>query len=268
MTALSVNLNKIALLRNSRGGSYPSVLKFAQMAIEAGADGLTVHPRPDQRHIRVDDVFSLSTYIRELNHSTTQKKEFNIEGNPFAEAVADGDNNISGTAYPGLMALIDATRPHQATLVPDNNSQLTSDHGFDLTQDADRLEPIIARLKEWQVRSSLFMDPDCEQIKLAKEIGANRIELYTGPYAKACKSSLNAAQISLAQYREASDYANSIGLGVNAGHDLGLNNLTQFLTISDIAEVSIGHALTVDALLQGYKNAVVDYSRVCHSSKK
>ncbi|MGH1485430.1 MAG: pyridoxine 5'-phosphate synthase [Cellvibrionaceae bacterium] len=254
MTALSVNLNKIALLRNSREGDYPSVIDFAKLAVDSGANGLTVHPRPDQRHIRVDDVLALSDYS-----NTLSDVEFNIEGNPFAPA-----NTLGQTPYPGLMSLIEITRPHQATLVPDSDEQLTSDHGFNLTKDSEALKPIIEKLKQWNVRISLFMDPDIKQIELAKALGVDRIELYTGPYALACKTSAEEAAKSLSVYKTASDYANKIGLGVNAGHDLNLDNLKAFLTIDDIAEVSIGHALTVDALLLGYKNAIVDYSRICH----
>lgn len=252
MTTLSVNLNKIALLRNSREGDYPSVIEFAKLAIAHGADGLTVHPRPDQRHIRVDDVYRLSEYT-----GTLANTEFNIEGNPFA--------SNQGT-YPGLMKLVEETRPQQATLVPDSDDQLTSDHGFDLKKDGERLKPIIAQLKQWNVRCSLFMAPDIEQIDLAKSVGADRIELYTGPYALAHKQGeKEKIGAILANYKNASDHANAIGLGVNAGHDLNLDNLKEFLSIDDIAEVSIGHALTVDALILGYKSAIVDYSSICHS---
>lgn len=246
-TALSVNLNKIALLRNSREGNYPNVLTFAKQAIDAGAKGITVHPRPDQRHIRPTDVFELSQLANNIEHI-----EFNIEGNPF-EGKLD--------SYPGFMALIDATRPDQATLVPDNNNQLTSDHGFDLQQDGDRIRPIIAQLHQWNVRVSLFMDPDIEQIKLAKAVGADRIELYTGPYAANFGTELHGETVE--RYNKAAVYAHSIGLGVNAGHDLNLNNLPEFLTIPHIAEVSIGHALTVEALEMGYKNTVFAYSKIC-----
>lgn len=264
MTALSVNLNKIALLRNSREGDYPSVSEFAELALATGADGLTVHPRPDQRHIRVDDILSLSNVIKTFNTKHNAHREFNIEGNPFAPALSERPTHVPHP-YPGLMNLIDMSRPDQATLVPDGDAQLTSDHGFDLKKEGDRLQPIIEQLKNWGVRSSLFMDPDCEQIQLAKAIGADRIELYTGPYALACKESKQAGLDNLVRYREASDFANNIGLEVNAGHDLNLNNLEQFLDIGNIAEVSIGHALTVDALFLGYKNAIVDYIRLCHS---
>ena len=260
MTRLSVNLNKIALLRNSRGSDYPSVLDFAQAAIDAGAEGLTVHPRPDQRHIQVTDVYSISQFI---NTDTLRDKgiEFNIEGNPFAEA---NDGNASNEPYPGLLTLIEKTRPHQATLVPDSDSQLTSDHGFDLKKEGNRVADIIGKLKEWNVRSSLFMDPDQEQIALAKTIGADCIELYTGPYAENFET--DDGENTFTQYLEAAKFAHKIGLKINAGHDLNLRNLSHFLTIPHIEEVSIGHALTVDALLIGYKSAVKAYSQICRQT--
>ncbi|ODS24066.1 pyridoxine 5'-phosphate synthase [Candidatus Endobugula sertula] len=246
-TALSVNLNKIALLRNSREGNYPNVVTFAQQSIDAGVQGITVHPRPDQRHIRPSDVKQLTELLKQ--HPGV---EFNIEGNPFAGPQGN---------YPGFMALIDSARPHQATLVPDSDEQLTSDHGFDVFHHGERLLPIIEQLKQWNIRISLFMDPDIQQIKQAKSLSIDRIELYTGPYAKHFGS--DQQEQSLASYREAALYAQQIGLEVNAGHDLNLENLGDFLSISNIAEVSIGHALTVDALHIGYKNAVYSYSKIC-----
>ncbi len=251
-TSLSVNVNKIALLRNSRGNDTPNVLEFCRLAIEAGAQGITVHPRPDQRHIRTQDVYDVSQLMKQ--HSSL---EFNIEGNPFEDARTDND-------YPGFMRLVEDTRPDQATLVPDNNEQLTSDHGFDLLKDTEKLKPIIDQLKSWGVRISLFMDPDIEQITLAKKVGADRIELYTGPYAEHFGTDKHAN--TLASYQEAAAHAVNIGLEVNAGHDLDLHNLPDFLTIPNIAEVSIGHALTVDALLMGYKNTVLAYSNLCKLS--
>lgn len=246
-TALSVNLNKIALLRNSREGNSPDVLDFARQSVEAGAQGITVHPRPDQRHIRPDDVYRLSQWLQ-----SQPTIEFNIEGNPFAG---------SQGSYPGLLELIEQTRPEQATLVPDSNEQLTSDHGFDLRKDSERLQPIISQLKALGIRISLFMDPDIEQIRLANALGVERIELYTGPYAAAYANGDHKA--SLAQYQEAALFAAEIGLTVNAGHDLNLANLPDFLASAPIAEVSIGHALTIDALNMGYKNAVFAYSKIC-----
>lgn len=251
-TALSVNMNKIALLRNSREGNYPNVLQFAELAIKAGAKGITVHPRPDQRHIRPHDLKVLQSLTNSISDC-----EFNIEGNPFEERLAFE----LGEDYPGFMALIDQYRPDQATLVPDSNEQLTSDHGFDLRQDTTALEKIILQLKEWGVRSSLFMDPDIEQINRAKAIGADRIELYTGPYAKYYNTESH--QRTLNTYQQAAQHANDIGLTVNAGHDLNQENLSEFLAIAPIAEVSIGHALTVEALESGYAATVSAYSNIC-----
>lgn len=243
MTALSVNLNKIALIRNSREGNYPSIIEHAQLCIDQGADGITVHPRPDQRHIRPDDVRQLATLL-----NANANVEFNIEGNPFAPATAD---------YPGFVALVEEARPHQCTLVPDGDDQLTSDHGFDLTSSGQALAPIIQRLKSQGMRVSLFMDPDLEQIRLASQIGADRIELYTGPYAAAWGS--NCIDHIFQQHLAAAELATELGMGVNAGHDLNLDNLKQFASIPNLLEVSIGHAFTVDSLAMGMGNAVLAY---------
>lgn len=243
MIALSVNLNKIALIRNSREGNYPDVVTHAKTCIAAGAQGITVHPRPDQRHIRPNDVYQLS----ELLH-THPDVEFNVEGNPFASTLGN---------YPGFLPLVENTAPDQCTLVPDSNDQLTSDHGFDLTVTGDQLQPIISQLKNLGIRTSLFMDPVPEQIRLAKEIGADRIELYTGPYAAAWGSDQLHALFE--RYWQAAQYATDIGLGVNAGHDLNLHNLGKFATVPGLLEVSIGHALTVDAIEMGLVNAVKAY---------
>lgn len=246
--ALSVNLNKIALIRNSREGNYPNVLSFAEQAIANRADGITVHPRPDQRHIRTQDVYELATLTQPLKDI-----EFNIEGNPFAEA---------REGYPGFMQLVLDTQPDQCTLVPDGDDQLTSDHGFDLHTSAKSLEPIVKELKENGVRVSLFMDPDIDQINLAKELGADRIELYTGPYAHAVRTKNPELNQIFDAYYQASEHATQIGLGVNAGHDLDLENLPRFVTIPGLLEVSIGHALTVDALEMGYNQAVRSYKEI------
>ena len=243
MTALSINLNKIALIRNSREGNYPSVVKHAKTCIDCGVDGITVHPRPDQRHIRPDDVRQLAALTHPLD-----EVEFNIEGNPFADALG---------SYPGLVALVQETQPDQCTLVPDADNQLTSDHGFDLTQQADQLVPIIEQIKAMGVRVSLFMDPDLQQIKLASEVGADRIELYTGPYAAAWGS--NQLETLFQQHLEAANLATSLGMGVNAGHDLNLDNLAKFASIPDLLEVSIGHAFTVDSLDMGMVSALRAY---------
>lgn len=249
-TALSVNLNKVALIRNSREGNFPSLIEFGNISLECGAQGLTVHPRPDQRHIRPGDVYDLAKVVKSFSGT-----EFNIEGNPFAAAQGD---------YPGLMQLVADTRPNQCTLVPDSDDQLTSDHGFDLTTQSDRLIPIVEQLHKLGVRVSLFMDPDIAQIKLARELGVARIELYTGPYALNYASTRHSD--CLEQYRRAADYARDIGLAVNAGHDLNLDNLPDFLSIAGIAEVSIGHALTVDALRFGMPEAVTRYREICQRS--
>jgi pyridoxine 5-phosphate synthase len=246
MTALSINLNKITLLRNSREGNYPNVLEHAQLCIDNGADGITVHPRPDQRHIRPSDVRELSALVQPL-----ATVEFNVEGNPFAPAVDD---------YPGFIALVEQIKPDQCTLVPDNDSQLTSDHGFELTQSGNALEPIIRRLKDQGMRVSLFMDPDLEQIKLASEIGADRVELYTGPYATAWGS--ESAESLFHQHKEAAQLATSLGMGVNAGHDLNLHNLAKFASIPGLLEVSIGHAFIVDSLTMGMASTVQAYKKL------
>ncbi len=257
-TQLSVNLNKIALLRNARGSDYPSVLAFAKLAVAAGAKSLTIHPRPDQRHITVKDVQQLGDYIQSL-----PAVEFNIEGNPFAPADPHSDDC---DAYPGLLPLVTRTLPAQVTLVPDSHHQLTSDHGFDLRKDGERLREVLHTLSALGVRSSLFMDPDIAQIKLAKALGADRIELYTGPYAQACAQSPQQGAALLNTYGAAGDYARSIGLGVNAGHDLNLHNLPGLLNRLPIDEVSIGQALTVDALLLSYKGAIKAYSQLCQQT--
>lgn len=248
-TDLSVNLNKIALIRNSRDTQYPSVTEHAQVCIDAGAEGITVHPRPDQRHIRADDCFDLAKML---------SVEFNIEGNPFAPAMKSDRRGVSD--YPGFMELIREIKPAQCTLVPDNNAQLTSDHGFDLTTSGDHLSPIIEELHSLGCRVSLFMDPDPEQLKLAKQIGADRIELYTGPYAEAFEKGRHVEQV-FQQFYHAAEVAAELGLGLNAGHDLNLHNLEKFANIPKLLEVSIGHAMTVDAIAMGLANAVKAYQK-------
>lgn len=246
-TALSVNLNKIALIRNSRETEYPSVVDHAHMCIEAGADGITVHPRPDQRHIRVSDCYALASAI---------DVELNIEGNPLAPAMKSQRPGVSD--YPGFLQLVRDIVPAQCTLVPDSDAQLTSDHGFDLTQSADQLAPIIAELQSLGIRVSLFMDPDLKQIELAQQIGTDRIELYTGPYAAAYEKNQNLDTV-FQQFYRAAEKATELGLGLNAGHDLNLHNLKRFATIPNLQEVSIGHFLTVDAIRMGLANAIKAY---------
>ncbi len=251
-TALSVNLNKIALIRNSREGNYPNVVEHGKVCLNAGADGLTVHPRPDQRHIRPHDVYELAELLKD-NHNA----EFNIEGNPFAEKIGN---------FPGFIQLVLDTKPEQCTLVPDSNDQLTSDHGFDLRKSGKVLQPIIDQLKAAGVRVSLFMDPDLEQIELAKSVGADRIELYTGPYAEAFKHKDEKFDELFQQYFAAAKHAAEIGIGLNAGHDLNLENLAYFRQVPQLLEVSIGHALTVDAIAMGMDSAVRAYKKICVSN--
>lgn len=248
-TALSVNLNKIALIRNSRPGNYPNVVAHGETCIQAGADGITVHPRPDQRHIKPHDVYELSELIGSYPHI-----EFNIEGNPYADSLDE---------FPGFIKLVSDVRPHQCTLVPDNNQQLTSDHGFDLKIAGKKLQPLIQQLQGLGVRVSLFMDPDIEQIDLAKVIGADRIELYTGPYAEGFKTPGHEFDLIFERYRRAAQHAQMIGIGLNAGHDLNLDNLGLFRQVPALLEVSIGHALTIDAIAMGLPSAVQAYQKLC-----
>ncbi|MBX9812775.1 MAG: pyridoxine 5'-phosphate synthase [Burkholderiales bacterium] len=237
MTKLSVNLNKVALLRNSRTLGIPSVVRAATIALDAGAHGITVHPRPDGRHIRPQDVYDLAELLE-----SRRDAEFNIEGNPF-HAVLD---------------LVREVRPQQCTLVPDEPAAFTSDHGWDLKREGGRLRPVIAELKALGVRVSLFMDPVPEAMPAARDVGADRVELYTEPYAHAFGSAREKEV--LARYVAAARSAQQAGLGVNAGHDLNQDNLPRFLsTVCDVLEVSIGHALIADALEFGLGQTVRDY---------
>lgn len=233
MTKLSVNVNKVALLRNSRTLNIPSVERAAQLAIDAGAHGITVHPRPDGRHIRSEDVHAMHRLTR------TCAVEFNIEGNPFHQ----------------VLELVRAVHPDQCTLVPDDPGAFTSDHGWNLERDAERLAPIIAELKALGVRVSLFMDATADAMAAARAAGADRIELYTEPYARAFGSADETAVLS--RYIAAAKAAQREGLGINAGHDLNRDNLPLFLrSVPGVLEVSIGHALVADALEFGMKQTV------------
>jgi pyridoxine 5-phosphate synthase len=259
-TKLSVNVNKIALLRNSRDTTIPSVVAAAQTCIDAGAAGITVHPRPDMRHIRPGDVYDLAALLAQ---PANQAIEFNIEGNPFAGPEDNG--------FPGFMALVEATRPAQCTLVPDDPIQLTSDHGWDLSGDNSHLQAIIQQLHQLGCRVSLFMDPVPAQLRLAKRLGTDRIEFYTGPYADhyASKQAGRANQHEqiLATFVAAAAVAKELGLGINAGHDLNQDNLAAFCqAVQPVAEVSIGHGLITDALWDGLDTTVRRYNAILENT--
>ncbi len=244
-TALSVNVNKVALLRNTRHLGIPSVVKAATLCLQAGAHGITVHPRPDERHIRGQDVHELAALLK-----AWPQAEYNIEGNPFHN----------------LMGFIRDVRPHQATFVPDSEGQFTSDHGWDRlnphSPDAERLRPLIAERSSLGVRVSLFMDPLPEAMAVAKALGADRVELYTEPYAAAHGTPQQGEQ--LARFAAAARAALAVGLGVNAGHDLNRDNLADFLReVPGVQEVSIGHALVADALELGMAETVRQYLAAC-----
>tara|TARA_R110002072_G_scaffold31735_5_gene97523 strand:+ start:5732 stop:6493 length:762 start_codon:yes stop_codon:yes gene_type:complete len=248
VTKLSVNLNKVALVRNSRDTVIPSVVDAARTVIDAGAEGITVHPRPDQRHIRPADVYDLAELLADPQYRDI---EFNIEGNPYAGPEDNG--------YPGFMALVEQTQPHQATLVPDDPTQLTSDHGWDLTGESNELQSIVDRLRAQNVRVSLFMDPIEDQIERAARLGTDRIEYYTGPYAEAYP----AHDKILAPFITTATTATRLGIGINAGHDLNLTNLETFCReVPGVAEVSIGHAIITDALWLGWNETIRRYREI------
>ena len=239
MTRLSVNLNRVALLRNSRPLPIPSVTRAATWALEAGAQGITVHPRPDERHIRASDVYELAELLGQWPQA-----EFNIEGNPFHN----------------LMPLVRTLRPAQCTFVPDSAEQATSDHGWQLDRDGNALAPLIAEARALGVRVSLFMDPQPDAMQAARDLGADRVELYTESYARAHGTPKQAAV--LAGFVAAADAAQRAGLGINAGHDLNRDNLADLLrAVPAIEEVSIGHALMADAIELGLAETVRAYLR-------
>ncbi|MCC7407499.1 MAG: pyridoxine 5'-phosphate synthase [Phycisphaeraceae bacterium] len=244
-TKLSVNVNKIALLRNTRDYGVPDVAAMARICLEAGAHGITVHPRPDQRHIRPGDVHDLAGLLKNY-----PGREFNIEGNPF-----EGP----------YMELVGAVRPDQATLVPDAPGQRTSDHGWDVGRERERLIPVVRKLRDWGVRVSLFMDSDVGAIEAVPATGADRVELYTEAYAAAFRH--GRAEVELPKYVAAARRATGLGLGVNAGHDLNQKNLGLFCRSllngeSEVLEVSIGHELTAEALVDGLGATTARYLRV------
>ena len=241
-TALSVNLNKVALVRNTRHLGIPSVTRAAELCLQAGAAGITVHPRPDARHIRNDDVLALAALLQDWPQA-----EFNIEGNPF--------HNLLDVAR---QVIAHGGRVHQLTFVPDSVAQFTSDHGWRFPEDAQRLRAVVAEARGLGARVSLFMDPEPDAMAAAREVGADRVELYTETYARAWGTP--AQDGVLAGFAAAARAARSVGLGVNAGHDLNRDNLALFLrTVAGVQEVSIGHALIADALELGYAATVSAY---------
>ena len=243
MTNLSVNVNKIAWLRNARGEGRPDIIELSKILINCGIQGLTVHPRPDLRHITPDDVYDISSLCKESN------VEFNIEGNPYSEPTE---------IYPGFVNLVKEIEPDQCTLVPDSPKQITSDHGWQIKDnDLENIKEIVNTLKTTKTRISFFVDPDTFHIDQIKLTGADRIELYTGPYA------VDPTLEVVSQYEEAFNHAKDIGLGVNAGHDLDLNNLQLFLSKVPADEVSIGHALISDALINGLEVVTKQYLDLC-----
>ena len=243
MTNLRVNVNKIAWLRNARGEGRPNLLELSQILIDAGVHGLTVHPRPDLRHITPDDVYELSLLCKE------QSVEFNIEGNPYSEP---------SKTYPGFLNLVNDIKPDQCTLVPDLPDQLTSDHGWEIKpKEHNSIRNILEEIQTDKTRVSFFVDPNLSQIDSIKELGAQRIELYTGPYA------INPVPEVLSKYEKAFLHAKDLGLGVNAGHDLDLKNLELFLSKVPADEVSIGHALISDALINGLSSVTKQYLDLC-----
>lgn len=245
-TALSVNVNKVALLRNTRHLGEPSVTRAATDCLTAGAHGITVHPRPDERHIRASDVADLAAILNDW-----PGREYNIEGNPFQN----------------LMGFIRQFRPHQATFVPDGEDQFTSDHGWDIAPNAAMLKTLIAECHDLGVRVSLFMDPDPEAMALAREVGADRVELYTETFASHFLTPFMAQTTS--SFTATALAAHGVGLGVNAGHDLNLHNLPTFIAhVPHVREVSIGHAYVGDALGLGWRETTAAYLNAIHSGAR
>ena len=236
---LSVNVNKIATVRNSRGGSLPSVIEAVRVCIDAGAPGITVHPRADARHITTQDVHEIADELKALKG----RVEYNIEGDP----------------RPGFLELVLTVKPDQCTLVPVKPGEITSEAGWPSNTPADQLAGIVGALKAGGVRVSLFIDPEPDAIRWAKTMGADRVELYTEPFARAFERGPDAAAASFEKYSAAANLAHELGVGVNAGHDLDLKNLTLFKTLPHLDEVSIGHALVGRAIFVGLGKVVKEY---------
>ncbi|MGP5174687.1 pyridoxine 5'-phosphate synthase [Psychrobacter immobilis] len=245
-TLFSVNLNKLALIRNSRGTDYPNLLYFVKKLIDLGVKGFTVHPRPDERHIRYQDVYDISAFLKDY-----PEIEFNIEGNPNEQ----------------FLKIIREVKPHQCTLVPDSDDQLTSDHGFDIITHHEFLSTLSKELEAFGTRCAVFIDPDIEQIKAVIESDVQTIEMYTEEWARAYSNGKSDDNIEFDEvkqrFSDCINLANQNGIRVNAGHDLNLENLADLLALSDIAEVSIGHAFTIESLEQGMDNVVRQYLAIC-----
>jgi len=240
--ALSVNLNKVALVRNARPGNFPDVLEFAKIAIKEGAQGITMHPRPDFRHSRPEDLWVLKKNC---------PGELNIEGNPFHQTEGE---------YPGFLKLVLGVKPNQCTLVPDSHHQKTSDHGWNLKEDGKRLFPIVEQLKQEGIRVSIFMDPDYPNWQEVKNLGCDRVELYTESWAQKFQTAQE--NVCLAEFQKAAKALFDLGIEINAGHDLNLENLKPIAQLKGLKEVSIGHALMVDAWRMGFALAVRSYLAV------
>ena len=249
-TLFSVNLNKLALIRNSRGTDYPNLLYFVKKLIDLGVKGFTVHPRPDERHIRYQDVYDISEFLKDYRNI-----EFNIEGNPNEQ----------------FLALIREVKPHQCTLVPDSEDQLTSDHGFDIIKHKDMLSTLSHELQAFGTRCAVFIDPDIEQIKAVIESDVQTIEMYTEEWARAYDSSDDGVNNDddakfdevKQRFSDCINLASDNGIRVNAGHDLNLENLADLLSMGNVAEVSIGHAFTIESLEQGMDKVVRQYLAIC-----
>ena len=239
MARLSVNVNKVATLRNSRGGAEPSVIAATQACVEAGAPGITVHPRDDERHIRPADVYEVAKLLAPMR----DRVEYNIEGDP----------------RPDWVEMVESVRPHQCTLVPVRPGELTSEAGWPADTPKRELQQLVSRFHDVGVRVSVFVDPRPAPIEWAAELGADRVELYTEPYARAFEQGGEVLQSSLETYRVAAEHASACGLGVNAGHDLDLDNLPTFLAVPHVQEVSIGHALMARAMFVGLRTVVREY---------
>ncbi|PJZ68048.1 pyridoxine 5'-phosphate synthase [Leptospira perolatii] len=243
MVHLSVNVNKVATLRNSRGGNHPDLVHISRLVLDAGAHGITVHPREDERHIKRSDVFALKKFIQEYNAKTGRKIEYNMEGEPSQR----------------FLDLVLEAKPDQATLVPVTPGEITSDHGFNLSKDSAGLIPILQTLKSAGIRTSIFMETELKNLELVQNTGADRVEFYTGPYAHAFDQSTDQGKISFLSFKKAAEALLSTGVGINAGHDLDHFNLPLFSQLPGLQEVSIGHRLMSYALEIGISSAVSEY---------